>query len=69
MRYVDFEQWQHKKYDIFLYGEHPKLYGKYEIYKDECFIERAATLKEAKEIIDERCNRDIPSYLKVKNKQ
>lgn len=42
--------YNHKGYDIYL-AEHPKLCGKYEIYKGCDFISRAANLREAKLII------------------
>jgi hypothetical protein len=38
--------------DYYIYLiEHPKLIGKYEIYKNDTFIERAINLSHAKEII------------------
>lgn len=43
--------WNYNGYDVYL-AEHPKLSGKYEIYKGCDFISRAATLKEAKKIIN-----------------
>lgn len=43
--------YNYKGFDIYL-AEHPKLYGKYEIYKHDLFICRAANIKEAKNIIN-----------------
>lgn len=42
--------WNYNGCDIYL-AEHPKLSGKYEIYKGCDFIQRAYSLKEAKQII------------------
>lgn len=47
--------WNYKSHDIYL-AEHPKLIGKYEIYKGCDFVKRSYTLKEAKEIIDSQIN-------------
>jgi hypothetical protein len=44
--------------DYYIYLiEQPKLIGKYEIYKNETFIERAINLSHAKEIIKTICNK------------
>ena len=42
--------WAYNGCDVYL-AEHPKLLGKYEIYKGCDFIQRAYSLKEAKQII------------------
>lgn len=42
--------WRYNGCDVYL-AEHPKLIGKYEIFKGDDFISRAYTIKEAKEII------------------
>ena len=47
------EYWNYNGCDVYL-AEHPKLIGKYEIYKGCDFIQRAYSLKEAKQIIIER---------------
>lgn len=44
--------WNYNGCDVYL-AEHPKLIGKYEIYKGFDFIKRAHTLKEVKQIIKE----------------
>ncbi len=53
MEKVDLKHWQHKGYDIFK-EVHPALFGKYEIYEGEQFIDRVMKKKHAVEIIDER---------------
>ena len=45
--------WDYNGCDVYL-TEHPKLKGKYEIYKGCDFISRAYNLKEAKQIIIEK---------------
>ena len=45
--------WNYNGCDVYS-AEHPKLQGKYEIYKGCDFISRAYNLKEAKEIIIEK---------------
>lgn len=52
MRSIDIRHWNHKGFDIYE-AIHPKLIGKYEVYKDETFIDRALTIADAKRIIDE----------------
>ena len=52
MKKIDIEYWVYKGYDVYL-AEHPQLPGKYEIYKGSDFIQRAYSLKEAKQIIIE----------------
>ncbi len=42
--------WKYNGCDVYL-AEHPKLQGKYELYKGCDFISRAYSLKEAKQII------------------
>jgi len=41
----------YKNYDIYL-AVHPKLYGKYEIYKGCDFIKRTSTIEETKKYIN-----------------
>jgi hypothetical protein len=55
MKKIDKDYWKYKEYDIYLL-EHPKLYGKYEIYKNEVFVLRVNTLLDAKSLIDTRVN-------------
>jgi len=45
--------WNYNGCNVYL-AEHPKLQGKYEIYKGCDFVSRAYSLKEAKQIIIER---------------
>jgi hypothetical protein len=45
--------WNYNGCDVYL-AEHPKLQGKYEIYKGCDFVSRAYNLKEAKQIIIEK---------------
>lgn len=45
--------WNYKGYDIYLLDD-SKSIGKYEIYKGCDFIQIAQTLKEAKQIIDNK---------------
>lgn len=52
MKKIEDEHWTHKGCDIYLVGEHPKLYGKYEINWGDTFVARAVSLKEAKTIIN-----------------
>lgn len=52
MKKIDFDTYSYKGYEIMLYS-HPKLYGKYEIYKGDKFICRALTLSDAKIKINE----------------
>lgn len=47
---IDSEYYTYLGYDIYL-AIHPKLIGKYEIYKDEKFIKRGYSLKDCKQII------------------
>jgi len=51
MKKIGDDYWNHDGCDIYLMGEHPRLYGKYEIFKGCDFIARAMTLGEAKKII------------------
>jgi hypothetical protein len=53
MKKIDEDYWTYKGYDVYLL-EHPKLYGKYEIYRDDEFIQRVITLAEAKVLINIR---------------
>jgi hypothetical protein len=53
MKKLDEDYWTYKGYDIYLL-EHPKLYGKYEIYRNDEFIQRVITLSEAKVFINAR---------------
>ena len=45
--------WHYNGCDVYL-AEHPKLSGKYEIYKGCDFIQRSYSLKEAKHVIIEK---------------
>ena len=51
MKKIDNDFWKYKGYDIYLL-EHPKLYGKYEIYKNDVFIKRVVSLSEVKLLIN-----------------
>jgi hypothetical protein len=51
MKKIGDDYWTYRGCDVFLMGEHPKLYGKYEIFRGDDFIARAETLKQAKIII------------------
>jgi hypothetical protein len=53
MKRVDVDHFNHEGYDIYKL-EHPKLYGKWEIYRNDEFIIRVLDLKEAKTLIDAR---------------
>lgn len=53
MKKVDEDYWKHKGYDVYLL-EHPKLYNKYEVYKNDVFIQRVISLSEAKSLINTR---------------
>jgi hypothetical protein len=50
MRKIGDEYWNYKGFDIYL-AIHPKLPGKYEIYKGCDFVKRASTVKDCKQII------------------
>jgi hypothetical protein len=50
MRKIGNGYWNYKGFDIYL-AVHPKLPGKYEIYKGCDFVKRASTLKDCKQII------------------
>lgn len=41
--------------------QHPKLYGRYEIYNEETekHLDRALTIKEAKKVINDKLNEKI----------
>ena len=43
--------WIYKNFTVYL-AEHPKLKGKYEIYKGEDFVSRAYNLSDAKGMIN-----------------
>lgn len=51
MKKIAEDYYNFKGFDIYK-AIHPKLYGKYEIYKGCIFISRAANLKEAKQILN-----------------
>ena len=53
MKNISYGYWSYNGCEVYL-AEHPKLQGKYEIYKDSNFIKRAYSLKEAKQIIIEK---------------
>jgi hypothetical protein len=55
MKKINQDYWVHKGYDIYIL-EHTKLYGKYQIHRNEVFITRTLTIKQAKELIDLRVN-------------
>lgn len=50
MKNIGDGNWNYNGCDVYL-AEHPKLQGKYEIYKGCDFIQRAYTLNDAKQII------------------
>jgi hypothetical protein len=50
MKKIGKDYWVYRGYDVYL-SIHPKLQGKYEIYKGCDFISRSTTLKECKKII------------------
>lgn len=50
MKNISSSQWHYGGYDIYLF-QHPALFGKYEVYLNEDFIQRVCNLKEAKDII------------------
>ena len=50
MKKIGEDYWNYNGCDVYL-AEHPKLQGKYEIYKGCDFIQRAYSLIEAKEVI------------------
>jgi hypothetical protein len=47
------EHVQYKGHDIYL-AEHPKLFGKYEIYKGDQFVSRALSIQDAKDRINKK---------------
>jgi hypothetical protein len=51
MKKIDKDYWTHKGYDIYLL-EHEKLYGKYEVYRNDEFRGRYPTFSVCKKIID-----------------
>jgi len=56
MKAINFKIWYYKGYFI-QEAEHPLLYGKYEIYKDDeltTFVKRVQTIFEAKKIITDK---------------
>jgi hypothetical protein len=53
MKNIGYGYYQYNGCDVYL-TEHPKLQGKYEIYKGCDFVSRAYNLKEAKQIIIDR---------------
>lgn len=50
MKQIEINHYTYLGYDIYL-AVHPKLIGKYEIYKGENFIKRGYSLKDCKQII------------------
>ena len=53
MRKIGDGYWKYNGCDVYL-AEHPKLQGKYEIYKGCDIVSRAFSLNEAKQIIQKK---------------